>query len=245
MSTFHFKQFSVTQTQSAMKIGTDSVLLGCVCDSKDATAILDIGSGTGLLALMLAQKSNARIDAVEIDELAAQEARQNFAASPWGSRLTIYHTSLQDFKMSNLYDLIISNPPYFRHKQQFKVADMQRSRARHDQDLPLETLALKVEQLLTVDGKFWCILPSVESNDFIKICASINLNLAHCIRIIPKTGKAHNRLIMCFIKTPLQNLTSADIVIYDKDSLPTNQYKAITRDYYLWKGDDSSVELKW
>jgi tRNA1Val (adenine37-N6)-methyltransferase len=245
MSVFHFKQFNVTQTQSAMKIGTDSVLLGCVCDCNGAASVLDIGTGTGLLALMLAQKCHAPIHAIEIDELAAAEASFNFAQSRWKNRLSVVHTSLQEFQTLHRYDLIISNPPYFRHTQQFKLDDLQRSRARHDQDLPFEILAQHVHQLLSTDGNFWCILPTQESSEFIKICASIHLHLRHETRVIPKQGKAHNRLIMCFTKAPVWETSTNEITIYNEDGSPTDAYKQLTFPYYLWKGDESPVALKW
>lgn len=245
MSIFHFKQFVVSQAKSAMKIGTDSVLLGCMCKSNKAATALDIGTGTGLLALMLAQKCHARIDAIEIDEQAANEALGNFSASKWRSKLKLHHTSLQGFNALGQYDIIISNPPYFRHKQQYKVEDLQRSRARHDQDLPFEELAQQVQKLLSIDGNFWCILPSLESTEFITICQSVGLQLSTMVRIIPKRGKTHNRVIMCFRKAPVWKVAQSDLTIYEENGLPTDEYKEITYAYYLWKGDDTSVDLKW
>ena len=116
MSKFHFKQFTIKQEQSAMKVGTDSILLGSWVDLNTENSILDIGAGTGILALMLAQRSDAEIiDAVEIDEKSFEEAVYNFENSSWGDRLFCYHSSIQEFsnEIDDTYDLIIANPPYF------------------------------------------------------------------------------------------------------------------------------------
>ena len=133
MSDFVFKHFTVRQQHSAMKIGTDSVLLGCLVEINHSTRILDIGTGTGLLALMLAQRSNANIVAVEVDELAAMEATFNFKQSKWAHRITLHHKSIQQFSKEQhpKFDLIVSNPPYYAIQQHSAIAQKTRSIARH------------------------------------------------------------------------------------------------------------------
>jgi tRNA1Val (adenine37-N6)-methyltransferase len=245
MSTFHFKQFSVIQTNAAMKIGTDSVILGCVVDTSFKSRILDIGTGTGLLALMLAQKSNAIIDAVEINEEAAKEAIQNFAESKWKWQLNCIQGPIQSHLDSFKYDLIITNPPYYRHKHQFSIEDLQRKQARHDKDLPLEDLITTVNKHLSIDGSFWCILPIPEAEIFIPLCQKAGLNVHSLFYIHSKVGKNPNRLIMHFEKKPTWNVLENHIDIYDENGKPTEQYKELTHSYYLWKGDNVTINLKW
>lgn len=232
MSEFVFRHFTVKQEQSAMKIGTDSVLLGCLCEVENVSSLLDIGSGTGILALMLAQRCNANIDAVEMDELAAQEAAQNFGNSPWADRLTLYHTSIQQFaeKNSKQYDLIISNPPYYKAKDHSKIEDEQRSRARHDQGLSFEELISCVLKFLAPTGSFWLIIPVYEATVF-KELAKDKLHLLKQVNLIPKPSKPANRVVMQFAQNPKQ-LLEEDLVIYEQDNRPSLVYKRIARDFY-------------
>lgn len=232
MSDFVFRHFTVKQEQSAMKIGTDSVLLGCICDVKHASTVLDIGTGTGILALMTAQRCTASIDAVEMDEFAAPEAGGNFMKSPWSDRVKLYHTSIQQFaEISNRqYDLIISNPPYYKAVNHSKIGDEQRSRARHDDGLSFEALIGCVLKLLLPTGSFWVILPMHEAAAF-KQLVNDQLYLTRQINLIPKPGKAANRQIMQFGKQQ-QQLKETDFIIYDEDNSPSLAYKQIAREFY-------------
>src|SRR5437016_1645971 len=130
-TTFHFRQFTVHQDKCAMKVGTDSVLLGSWVNAADSTDILDIGTGSGIIALMLAQKSFAQIDAIDVDENACNQAKENFKISPWFDRLHVIHQSFQDYSKSTSkkYNLIVSNPPYFHHAS--KPSEESRLNARH------------------------------------------------------------------------------------------------------------------
>lgn len=235
MSVFQFKQFSVTQIKSAMKIGTDSVLLGCFCDVQQATRILDIGTGTGLLSLMLAQKSNAHIDAVELDNEAAAEASLNFASSIWKNRIRLHHMPVQQFHSTEAYDIIISNPPYFRYKQQFGIADVQRSKARHDKDLPFEDLIEATNRLLSEKGQVWFILPVNEARVLKTIAKAHDLHLLQNILVHSKPGTKHNREILTFEKRQQEKVTEKIFTIYDSEGKATPEYRALTIDFYLWK----------
>ena len=235
MSVFHFKQFCITQEKSAMKIGTDSVLLGCFCDVQQATRILDIGTGTGLLALMLAQKSAAQIDAVELDNEAAAEASLNFASSIWNNRIRLHHMPVQQFHATESYDIIISNPPYFRYKQQFGIADVQRSKARHDKDLPFEDLIKATNSLLSEKGQAWFILPVNEAQVLKTIAQENHLHLQQNIFIHSKPGTKHNREILTFEKRQHEKVTEKIFTIYDAEGIASSAYKSLTLDYYLWK----------
>jgi tRNA1Val (adenine37-N6)-methyltransferase len=143
---FHFKQFSIRQDRSAFKVGTDGVLLGAWTDVAGVETVLDVGTGTGLLALMLAQRSAARITAIEIDGPSSDQARENTAASPWHNRISIMNTSLQDFRPEGRFDLVISNPPFFQDS--LRPPDNDRAISRHDALLTLKELATTVPRLM-------------------------------------------------------------------------------------------------
>jgi tRNA1Val (adenine37-N6)-methyltransferase len=244
MSIFQFKQFSVKQVDSAMKIGTDSVLLGCFCQAGNAHQILDIGTGTGLLALMLAQKCDAKIDAVELDNAAAREAEYNFNQSPWGDRIRLFRDNILAFNPGCMYDLIISNPPYYRHKSSMSIADEQRSKARHDKDLPFASLVETVKRLMNDGGKFWLILPNAEAKIFSELAVKSGLYLQLKILVHSKAGKPHNREIICYGKQ-ITNQITTHFTVYDEQGLPTAEYKALTAEYYLWKENATDNRLKW
>jgi tRNA1Val (adenine37-N6)-methyltransferase len=236
MSEFIFKQFTVKQQNSAMKIGTDSVLLGCLVEVEHAQQILDIGTGTGILALMCAQRSNATIDAVEIDEQAALEAEYNFKKSKWSNRLNVHHQSLQTFvnTCGCLYDVIISNPPYFVKNSNFSIEDEQRSKARHDADLPLNDLAKYAHQLLKDEGSFWLILPTQEALLFSKYASETGLFLKQQTVLFPKANKASNRVIQQWCKYETTT-TNNSFVIYETNGEPTLAYKKNAQEFYIGK----------
>ena len=161
---FHFKKFSVLQDQCAMKVGTDSVLLGAWSSLKHAPkSILDIGAGTGVLALIMAQRSSAEIiDALEIDAEAYEQCVYNFENSDWGDRLFCYHAALKDFtvEIEDSYDLIISNPPFFTDN--FKSGNEARDKARFEEALPFEQLLNSASKLLTKSGQLNVVIPFSE-----------------------------------------------------------------------------------
>lgn len=216
-----------------MKIGTDSVLLGCHCEAEHACHILDIGTGTGLLSLMLAQKSNALIDAVEADEPAATEAAGNFETSPWKQRLFLHHQTIQQYAShcSKKYDVIISNPPYFKSGKNVPISNEQRSRARHDAGLSFDELSGIVKQLLHHDGSFWLILPVAEAALFKLAAIKKELRCYQVIHIRSRHEQSVNREIMQF---GLQEKTCAekDFVVYNPDNTPSSAYKQLARDFY-------------
>ena len=201
MSVFKFKQFSVHQDACAMKVGTDATLLGAWADLKSAENILDIGTGTGVLALMAAQRNMAaKIIAVELDEAAYHQAKNNFEISPWANRLQIFHSSIQHFERENKFDLIISNPPFFDHTKHLKAAEEQRRLARSTDTLTYADLCASASRLLSPEGSFQLILPTVAEDDFIKIAAVNQLMLHRKTLVFPKANKAANRVLMAFSK---------------------------------------------
>lgn len=201
MSVFKFKQFSVHQDACAMKVGTDATLLGAWADLNSAVNILDIGTGTGVLALMAAQRNmTANITAVELDEAAYHQAKNNFDISPWANRLRVFHSSIQHFEREYKFDLIISNPPFYDHTKHLKAAAEQRRLARSTDTLTYSDLCASVSRLLTPEGSFQLILPTVAENDFVKTAEANQLKLFRKTLVFPKATKAANRVLMAFSK---------------------------------------------
>ena len=184
-STFKFKQFTIHQDKCAMKIGTDAVLLGAWVDiGNNPFSIFDIGSGTGILALMLAQRCHAEvIDAIEIDENAYEQCVDNFENSPWSDRLFCYHASLEEFadEVEDAYDIIISNPPFY--SEDFKSDNSQRDLARFVDALPFEHLLKSVSKLLSEKGRFSVIIPFKEEENFIGLASEVNLFPNRILRV--------------------------------------------------------------
>jgi tRNA1Val (adenine37-N6)-methyltransferase len=228
---FEFKQFRIEQHKSAMKVGTDGVLLGAWASVNDDRRILDIGTGTGLIALMLAQRSNAIIDAVEIDEQACEEAKFNFEQSPWRDRLNVYNSDFQEF--ANLpcepYDLIISNPPFFINS--LKTKDEALSVARHNDLLSFDQLVIGAGKLLSHTGRLCIIIPFTSSVDFRESARLAGFYLRQQTRVIPKLGRSPKRILLEF--TVRQGYPSEnELVILDENGDYTEAYKTLTSPYY-------------
>lgn len=199
-SWFQFQQFRVQQDRCAMKISTDAVLLGGLAQHKSPKNILDIGTGTGVVALMLAQRfPESRITALEIEEDAAGQATENFKDSPFASRLELKHTSLQAFQAAVSFDLIVSNPPYYPNHLQSK--DRKRNLALHAASLPFESLLYHASELLTSTGEFWVILPPRQMDEFCKLAEKTRLYTHSKIKIQDSASKPIHREIVSFSKT--------------------------------------------
>ncbi|MGB1207201.1 MAG: tRNA1(Val) (adenine(37)-N6)-methyltransferase [Chitinophagales bacterium] len=229
MSLFRFKQFAIAQNRCAMKVGTDGVLLGAWANCKQATAILDIGTGTGLIALMLAQRNLlATIDAIDINVAAAEQANENMQASPWTNRLTVFPISLEAFAKKNTkkkYDLIVSNPPFFINSLH-SPKSVGRNQARHTDSLPFSDLLLYVNQLLSVNGKFCVILPCQQAIQLEQMSAFYNLFCETKLLIYPKAEKAANRCLMQFSRQKTSDCQLEKLVLR---SSTTNQYTTAYR----------------
>lgn len=173
-SWFQFQQFRIHQDRCAMKISTDAVLLGALAEANSPNHILDIGTGTGVISLMLAQRfSESLITAIEIDSDAAEQAAENFKESPFSSRLQVKNVRLQDFAEDQLFDLIVSNPPYF--PDHLKSRDSKRNQALHTDALSFEELVQKAVKLLKEDGQLWIILPPRQMDDFSELTRGFGL----------------------------------------------------------------------
>jgi tRNA1Val (adenine37-N6)-methyltransferase len=236
-NSFAFKQFTIHQEKCAMKVGTDAVLLGAWAKTYGVRRALDIGTGTGIIALMLAQKCGCTIDAIDIDEVAAGEAKENAANSPWRERVRIHHISLQDFaKMQDeKYDLIVSNPPYFTDAQ--PATEESRTKARHTVLLPFSDLIHGATKLLSKEGKFYVILPTKEGELFREMAEAKGLHLRRLARVKTTPEKPEKRVLMQFGFTAKPQVSESTLVI-EKDNLNaqhyTDEYKELTKEYYLY-----------
>jgi tRNA1Val (adenine37-N6)-methyltransferase len=238
MSVFQFKQFNVKQQDSAMKIGTDSLLLGCLAEAKEPKYILDIGTGTGVLALMMAQRFHQfvkQIDAVEIEHKAYEEAQFNFQQSPWAHLLKAHHVALQRFEPHALYDLIITNPPYFISGKNTLAPTNERNLARHNNQLSFSDLLQSVQQLLQPNGSCWMVLPMQEAEIMEELASDFELYVSHHILVYGKQEKQPNRKIFALCKTKHTQLVSDTLCIYNKNGTYTHQYHTLTLPFLLWK----------
>ncbi len=233
MDYFDFKQFRVYQQKSAFKVGTDAVLLGAWVDPLSASSILDIGTGTGLLALMMAQKSSAEITAIEPDGHSYQEAVSNAGASPWGNRIDIINTRLQDYTPAGRdFELIISNPPFFRGSLHNK--DERLSRTRHDYDLSSHQLLEGAGRLLSTGGTFCLVLPYAESALFIAEASDFGLYCNRILKVKPLPSSPVKRVLMEFGRKK-KELHQAFLTIEKGERHEyTAAYRKMTADYYLY-----------
>ncbi len=231
--TFAFKQFKINQDKCAMKVGTDAVLLGSWVNTANAKHILDIGTGTGIIALMLAQKSGAKIDAIDIDNNAFIQATENVNESNWKDRIDVQNISLQNFvnESTRKYDLIVSNPPYFVDSS--KASEESRTNARHTDQLPYDALLNGVLQLLSPTGKFYVILPTKESELFRDLTQENKLFLTKLTRVVTRADKPEKRWLMRFEFTPRTFSESSITIEKDERHSYTDEYKELTKDYYL------------
>jgi tRNA1Val (adenine37-N6)-methyltransferase len=230
---FRFKQFTIYQDKCAMKVGTDGVLLGSWADCKNAKSILDIGTGTGLIALMLAQRSNVKIDAVEIDEEASSQAKENVAKSDWKDSIQILNLPFQEFcKSTNAkYDLIVSNPPYFQNS--LFAPDKKRTDARHNSNLELEELLDGAIKLLNDNGVFSLILPYVEGTMFILKASEKNLFCTCQTKVLPRPNREPKRLLLEFMKIKKPLVEQEIIIELNKRHEYSDAYKNLTKEFYL------------
>jgi tRNA1Val (adenine37-N6)-methyltransferase len=230
---FQFKQFLVIQEKAAMKVGTDGVLLGAWADVTKEQKILDIGTGTGVIALMMAQRTSAQITGIEIEKNAAEEAGQNCKNSPWPERIKIKHISFQEFaeKSNEKFGLIISNPPFFINGPKSKDSNL--AIARHSNLLPFNDLLYGSNKLLQTDGKLAVVLPVIQAKTLVEKAKITGLHLIRLTEIKPNPQKETNRYLMEFSKKNTE-LKSDSLTIFDQSgshfSVP---YINLTKDFYL------------
>jgi tRNA1Val (adenine37-N6)-methyltransferase len=224
-----------------MKVGTDSVLLGCWADTSGARNILEIGTGCGVIALMLAQRSPALIDAIDIDPASAGQAAKNFAESPWNERLSAKLTPLNQFASETVtkYDLVITNPPFFTSS--LRSPKENKNLARHQDHTGRDELLSGARKLLKDTGKFSIILPSSERNSFCGTAVKHLLSLNRKMNIITRQGKQPERVMLEFSLTrnpiPIAIGTTGtetqNLIIRDAENSYTLEYREFTKDFYI------------
>lgn len=230
MSVFRFKQFSVKQEQSAMKVGTDAMLLGALVESNSPKQILDIGSGTGVISLMLAQRfSEAKILAIEIDLASYMEALENFQNSNWMHRLSAHHSDFLEFNSDQQFDCIVSNPPYFQTR--LENNDVRKSQARHESALPMKQMISNVSKILNQQGSFWVIVPSEVAVIWQEASMTERLYLNSNISIRGKEGGAVKRQILQFNKFSSE-LNESELTIRHLEGSYTRAYIELTKEFH-------------
>ncbi len=231
-NSFTFKQFTIDQDRCAMKVCTDACILGASTEVMDVNRILDIGTGTGLLSLMLAQRTNAQIDAVEIDEDAYRQALMNVQVSKFSEKIEVHHQRIQDFTSTETYDLIISNPPFYQ--QSLKSPDAKANKALHAVELTFDDLIDSVLRLLSIDGKFVVLLPPFEIEKLIRIAQKKGLYLSKKMSIHHDESKPIFRVIAIFLTQKISDLEERTLVIHKEDSKTySNEFRDLLKDYYL------------
>jgi tRNA1Val (adenine37-N6)-methyltransferase len=234
---FQFKEFTINQDKTAMKVGTDGVLLGAWCTVENyPESILDIGSGTGVISLMIAQRSDAMtIDAFEVDANAYEQTVQNFEASDWGDRLYCYNATFQEFaneiaEEQETYDLIVSNPPFYT--DDFKTESEARNKARFTSSLSFEELISGVSKILTENGSFVVIIPFKEEENFINLTKTKNLFLNKVCHVQGNITSAIKRSLLTFSFDQTAIKKEHLIIVIERHKY-TEDYINLTKDFYL------------
>ncbi len=230
---FHFKQFSLFHHNSTMKVGTDAILLSAWCDVINVKSILDVGTGCGIIAMLMQVRSDAKIDAVELDEESVIEAKANI--SKLGkTNISIFFDDFNNFVKkcsTNKYDLIISNPPFFIDS----ILPEKKSKeiARHTTTLNYSQLCSGVSKLLHKNGRFCVVLPYSVASNFINTAKVHNLHISKQQIVYPKKSKPPNRINMEFVKTPLTKIITEKIVIRNENNTHTDEYKRMVDKYLV------------
>lgn len=233
--TFYFKEFQVRQDACAMKVGTDGVLLGSWSSVQDVSRILDIGAGTGVVALMMAQRTvDAMVDALEIELAAYRQCADNFLHSPWSGRLNVLHTSVQDFARQPCegYDLIVTNPPFFTGGTFSE--NQTRNEVRHTVKLPHGDLLIAVQRLLKPTGRFCVVLPHLEGLRFKELASEYHLYCVRMTQVRSKPGKPIERLLMEFACNPADLRLDELTIQSEQPNQWTEGYTELTKPFYLF-----------
>lgn len=233
-SVFNFKHFSIDQTNAPFKVGTDGVLLGAWCEANQSSPknLLDIGTGTGVIALMLAQRfESPKVDAIEINPLAADIAKKNFESSNWKDRLTVINQPIQDFKTKKLYDLIVCNPPFFVNS--LRSGNTGKDTARHDTDFSLSSIFHFASKQMRPRGTFALVLPADRKEGMLSLSSKYDFHISKITDVLPTPTSNPKRILIELKKekchTQTERLTIEEFGRHGYSS----QYKELTRDFYL------------
>ena len=236
---FQFKQFTIYHDRCAMKVTTDSCLFGSWCakeienkNKKEETKkVLDIGTGSGLLSLMIAQKNDCLIDAIEIDKEAAEQAKENVAASPWKDRINVHQINALEFSHHELYDVVISNPPFYENE--LESSNNKKNTAHHDEGLKLSQLIVLIKKQLVNGGSFYLLLPYKRKAEIEKIIADEHLFIQGRIIVSQSTAHLPFRLMIKGIGTP-SAVEEKQVFITDAPKQYSQEFIAYLKDYYLY-----------
>jgi len=228
---FAFKQFTVYHDACAMKVGTDGCLLGAWADAQSPKHILDIGAGTGLVALMLAQRfENAKIIAVEIENKCAAQCEENISNSPWANRIETMNCAIQEFTTNQTFDLIVCNPPFFSND--FAAPNPERHTARHDDSLSASELFIAVKKLLTETGVFTVIIPVDRIENFIAAAQSQSLFVQRKTTVKPTPSKAAKRFLLSFGQNHSE-IEEREIFVESSRGIYSEDFRSLLADFYL------------
>jgi tRNA1Val (adenine37-N6)-methyltransferase len=232
MSGFTFKQYHINHDKCAMKVGTDGILLGAWAPLEGVSTALDIGTGTALIALMLKQRAPSLvITGVEIDNDAFLQAKENISDSPWPD-VNLWQGDINEFQTNTVFDLIVSNPPFFNDS--LKSDNAQRMTARHTDALSFDSLCAKAASLLSEKGWFCVVLPTTELNRFESAADNANLTVIKKLWVFTSKKKAAKRVLLCLSHNDeLQTLVEENLVIHDEGGEYSTAYKQLCRDFYL------------
>jgi tRNA1Val (adenine37-N6)-methyltransferase len=228
---FSFKQFSINQEKAAFKVGTDGVLLGACTDLSGAKRILDIGTGTGLIAIMLAQRCNAEIVAIEPDYESFNQCLENVGNCRWKERIRVENSTLQDYQSDEKFDLAVTNPPYF--SDSLKNPDPRKSSSRHNDSLTNSELLENVARLIGENGRLQLIMPYAEGNIFIADASSYGLYCSSILKIRPLPASEIRRMILTFNRQKIRTAEKFLTIENGKRHEFTQEYKDLTRDFYM------------
>lgn len=228
---FQFKQFIVYQEKSAFKVGTDGVLLGAYMHLLKARTILDVGTGTGLIALMAAQRSDAIVYAIEPDEESFEQAQENVSKSPWSQRIHLYNCTLQDFQPDLRFDLIVANPPFFSNS--LKNPNVRLANARHNDCLPFDVLLQRSLSLLSESGELQVIIPWCDITSFTDKAGILSLFCDEVLSVRPRQGSKPVRAILHFTREKTTTVRSELSIETTERHHYTDEYMELTRDFYI------------
>ncbi len=219
-----------------MKIGTDGAMLGAWTKVEDMASarVLDLGTGTGLLALMLAQRNHAlQIDAVELDEDAVGQARENAASSPFTTQIEVHHSDIQSWEPGYTYDLIVSNPPFYSGR--VLSPDLKRTKARHDEFLPLDELVSAVDRLLATGGRFSIVWPFEREEELTSKLAQRGIHSMRRCRVAPRPDKSYHRVLKIFKKGEISGAVEEETMLIEQygRAVFSASFIALLREYYL------------
>lgn len=228
---FRFKQFDLHQSRSAMRVGTDAVLLGAWANAVGHEHILDVGTGTGVIALICAQRNQrALVEAIEIDEGSAEDARLNFSLAPWSGRLKVHQGDFLKIVSKEKFDLIISNPPYF--SQSLRASDPIRSAARHDDALPAEAFMKQAKTLLLPEGIVALIFPTHQLERWTEAAKAVGFSTKRICHVFTLAYKDASRVMVEFTRTSVAEPTMESLLIEKSPGEYSEAYKSLTREFY-------------